>query len=220
MRISKSNQCPLRWWRLVHTKSLGGEFRSMGNRLLIVLALLLLVGCSDQHWRTTDISEIMPALDFDLVNEEGVEVDETLYEGKATLLYFGYTHCPDVCPITLARIATALRRLDAGVRDQIQVLFVSVDPNRDTPEVLQLYTDAFGPEFVGLTGDSADIDAVANRYRVTYDYGDEDANGNYNVTHTSAVFAFDPQGSAHFMIRDSDTLESIVADLNQLVSNG
>lgn len=196
-----------------------GDYLLMCHKLLVVLALLLLVGCSDQQWRTTDISEMMPALDFDLVNEDGVEVDETLYEGKATLLYFGYTHCPDVCPITLAKMATALRRLDADVRDQIQVLFVSVDPSRDTPEVLKQYTDAFGPEFIGLTGERTDINAVANRYRVTYDYDDEDAYGNYTVTHTSAVFAFDPQGDAYFMIRDSDTLESIVADLKQLVSD-
>lgn len=192
----------------------------MGNKLLVVLALLLLVGCSDQRWRTTDISEIMPALDFDLVNEDGVAVDETRYEGKATLVYFGYTHCPDICPITLAKMATALRHLDADVRDQIQVLFISVDPSRDTPEVLQLYTEAFGPEFIGLTGERADIDAVANRYRVTYAYGEQDASGNYDVTHTSAVFAFDKQGEAHFMIRERDTLESTVADLDQLVSNG
>lgn len=186
----------------------------------MVLALLLLVGCSDQQWRTTDISEMMPALDFDLVNEDGVEVDETRYADKATLLYFGYTHCPDVCPITLAKMATALRRLDADVREHLQVLFVSVDPSRDTPEILKQYTDAFGPEFIGLTGERANIDAVANRYRVTYDYDDEDAHGNYTVTHTSAVFAFDAQGDAHFMIRDTDTVESVVSDLNQLVSNG
>lgn len=197
-----------------------GDYLLKCQKLLVVLALLLLVGCSDQQWRTTDISEMMPALDFDLVNEDGVEVDETLYEGKATLLYFGYTHCSDVCPITLAKMATALRRLDADVRDQIQVLFVSVDPSRDTPEVLKQYTDAFGPEFIGLTGERTDINAVANRYRVTYDYDDEDTYGNYTVTHTSAVFAFDPQGDAHFMIRDNDTLESIVADLKQLILKG
>lgn len=190
----------------------------MCNRLLFVLALLLLVGCSDQQWRTTDISEIMPALDFDLVNEDGVEVDETLYEDKATLLYFGYTHCPDICPITLAKMASAIRQLDTDAREHIQVLFISVDPRRDTIDVLRQYTDAFGPEFVGLTGSNADIDAVANRYRVTYGYGDEDASGNYNVTHTSAVFAFDQQGQAAFMIREGDTLKSIVADLNRLIS--
>ncbi|MDQ7729520.1 SCO family protein [Halomonas sp. SpR8] len=186
--------------------------------MLFVLALLLLVGCSDQQWRTTDISEIMPALDFDLVNEDGVEVDETLYEDKATLLYFGYTHCPDICPITLAKMASAIRQLDTDAREHIQVLFISVDPRRDTIDVLRQYTDAFGPEFVGLTGSNADIDAVANRYRVTYGYGDEDASGNYNVTHTSAVFAFDQQGQAAFMIREGDTLKSIVADLNRLIS--
>ena len=191
----------------------------MFKRLLLTIGLLSLVGCSEERWRTTDISEIMPVLDFDLVNEQGRDVDETDYADKANLVYFGYTHCPDVCPITLANLATAIRQLDAEAREQIQVLFVTVDPERDTPEVLQLYTDAFGPEFTGLTGDRADIDALANRYRISYSYGDKNANGHYDVTHTSAVFAFDQQGDAKFMIRENDTTESIVADIRQLISS-
>lgn len=191
----------------------------MYKRLFLIIGLLLLVGCSDEHWRTTDVSEILPELDFDLINEDGVAVDETAYADKATLLYFGYTNCPDICPIMLATVASAIRQLDEDVRENLQVLFVSVDPTRDTPSVLQIYTDAFGPEFIGLTGDAADIDAVANRYRITYEYGDIDANGNYDVTHSSAVFAFDQYGQAAFMIRESDSMTSIVADLNSLISD-
>lgn len=191
----------------------------MFKRLFLTIGLLGLVGCSEERWRTTDISEIMPVLDFDLVNEQGSEVNETDYADKANLVYFGYTHCPDICPITLANLATAIRQLDADAREQIQVLFITVDPERDTPEVLRLYTDAFGPEFSGLTGDREDIDAVANRYRISYSYGDANANGHYDVTHTSAVFAFDQQGDAKFMIRENDTTESIVADIRQLISS-
>lgn len=191
----------------------------MHKKLWLIIGLFLLAGCSDQNWRTNDITEVMPALDFDLVNEEGIEVDETDYAGKTTLVYFGYTNCPDVCPITLAKVASVVRQLDENDRDDVQILFITVDPSRDTSDVLQLYTDAFGPEFVGLTGEKEDIDAVANRYRITYEYGDKDARGNYDVTHSSAVFAFNQDNQARFMIRDSDSREAILADLKQMMSD-
>ncbi|MGO2392903.1 MAG: SCO family protein [Halomonas sp.] len=190
----------------------------MIKRLCLFIGLLLLVGCSDESWRTNDVSDMLPELDFDLVNEDSEAVDETAYADKATLVYFGFTNCPDVCPIMLATVASAIRQLEEGDRDNLQVLFISVDPERDTPSVLQTYTDAFGPEFIGLTGDRADIDAVANRYRITYEYGEKDEHGNYEVTHSSAVFAFDRHGKAKFMIRDSDSMTSIVADLKNLAS--
>ncbi len=187
---------------------------------LACLATLALTGCSDQNWRTTDVSEIMPALDFTLVDEHGETVNAEEYLGKTTLLYFGYTHCPDVCPTTLARLSAATHRLDDAVRDDVQVLFVSVDPERDTPEIMARYTDAFGPQFIGLTGDTEQIDALTNRYRITYSHGEPDADGSYDVTHSSAVFAFDPQGDAQLLMRDSDPLDNIVADIDRLASQG
>lgn len=185
---------------------------------LPLLAALTLAGCSDQNWRTTDVSEIMPALDFTLVDEHGETVHAEDYAGKTTLLYFGYTHCPDVCPTTLARLSAATHQLDDEVRDDVQVLFVSVDPARDTPEVMGRYADAFGPRFIGLTGETGQIDALTNRYRITYSYGEPDADGRYDVTHSSAVFAFDPQGDAQLLLRDSDPLENIVADIERLAT--
>ncbi|MCK2182827.1 SCO family protein [Halomonas getboli] len=188
--------------------------------VLPLLAALTLAGCSDQNWRTTDISEIMPALDFTLIDANGETVHAEDYLGKTTLLYFGYTHCPDVCPTTLARLSAATHQLDDEVRDDVQVLFVSVDPARDTPEVMGQYADAFGPRFIGLTGTTDQIDTLTNRYRITYSYGEKDANGGYDVTHSSAVFAFDPQGDAQLLLRDSDPLDNIVADLSRLASRG
>lgn len=192
----------------------------MYKLLLTGLMVLLLAGCSDQRWRTTDIGDIMPALDFSLINEEGETVQGDDYQGKVTLVYFGYTFCPDVCPITLARLGEAIRKLDDETRDEIQVLFISVDPSRDTPEVLKRYTQAFGSEFVGLTGDKADIDAVTNRYRVAYEYGEANENGDYLVTHSSAVFAFDREGQPQFMARDSHPVSDVEADIKRLVASG
>ncbi|MCW4152450.1 SCO family protein [Vreelandella janggokensis] len=192
----------------------------MIKQLFIVLAALWLVGCVDRSWRTAETHEIMPPLDFSLIDENGQAVEAEEYRGKVTLVYFGYTYCPDVCPITLARLAGTLNRLDDDVRDDIQVLFISVDPKRDTPEVVKRYTNAFGPEFIGITGDLAEIDALTNRMRVTYDYEEPNQRGDYIVTHTSAVFAFDREGEARFLIRDSHPITDAVADINQLVEQG
>ncbi|WP_245748511.1 SCO family protein [Vreelandella subterranea] len=189
-------------------------------RLLILLVSLLLVGCGDRNWRTAETSEIMPLLDFSLIDENGQAVEAEDYQGKVTLVYFGYTYCPDVCPITLARLAGTLNRLDDDVREDIQVLFISVDPQRDTPEVVKRYTNAFGSEFIGITGELAEIDALTNRMRVTYDYEEPNQRGDYIVTHTSAVFAFDREGGAQFLIRDSHPISDAVADINRLVNDG
>lgn len=124
----------------------------MIKRLLVLLVSLWLVGCSERNWRTAETFEIMPPLDFSLIDENGQAVEAEDYQGKVTLVYFGYTYCPDVCPITLARLAGTLNRLDDDVRDDIQVLFISVDPKRDTPEVVKRYTNAFGSEFIWYYG--------------------------------------------------------------------
>lgn len=186
--------------------------------LIPVFASFWLVGCSDQSWRTTDISEIMPPLDFELIDENGQTATSQDYLGKTTLVYFGYTQCPDVCPITLSRFASAFSQLDESAREDVQVLFVSVDPARDTPEVLKRYTGAFGPEFIGLTGELDDLDALTNRYRVAYEYEEPNEHGDYIVNHSSAVFAFDREGNAQFLVRDAHSIQEMQADLNRLVA--
>lgn len=185
---------------------------------LPIVATLCLAGCSDDpSWRTTDITEIMPPLDFALIDDDGEAVTAEAYRGKTTLVYFGYTQCPDVCPITLARLGSVINQLDEDVRDEVQVLFVSVDPGRDTPEVLKRYVGAFGPEFTGLTGEREDIDALTNRYRIAYEYEEPNEHGDYIVNHSSAIFAFDEEGHAQFLARDSHSPQDILGDLRTLI---
>lgn len=192
----------------------------MRRWLLLALVALVLSGCGEQSWQTKDISGLMPALEFTLVDENGREVKGQDYRGKVTLLFFGFTNCPDVCPTTLARLAAATSKLSEEAREDVRVLFVSVDPARDDLETLRQYTDAFGPEFIGLTGDKAALDALTRRYRVTYGYGEKDEAGNYAVSHSSAVFAFDREGEVRLLIRASDPMDGIVADLRQLLEAG
>lgn len=191
----------------------------MHKWLLPLLVSLWLVGCSEQEWQTKDISGLMPPLEFKLIDENGNAVNAEQFRGKTTLLFFGFTHCPDVCPTTLARLGAATKQLDDKIREDTQVLFVSVDPGRDDPETLREYTDAFGPQFVGLTGDKDALDALTRRYRVTYGYGDEDDNGDYDVSHSSAVFAFNRAGEARLLIRDSDPMDAVVSDLQRLADD-
>jgi protein SCO1/2 len=191
----------------------------MSRWIIPVLVSLWLAGCGEKAWQTKDISGLMPSLAFELVDENGNEVTADQFRGKSILLYFGFTHCPDICPTTLARFDAATQRMNEELRDDILVLFVSVDPRRDDRETLDSYTDAFGPQFIGLTGDKEALDALTRRYRVTYGYGEEDNNGNYDVSHSSAVFAFNEAGEARLLMRDSDPMDAVVADLERLVKD-
>ncbi|MDR5889466.1 MULTISPECIES: SCO family protein [Halomonas] len=185
---------------------------------LLLLALLVMAGCGEPEWRTKDIASLMPPLAFTLVDERGETVTADRYRGGVALLFFGYTHCPDVCPITLARLAGQVRDLPHEARDDMQILFVSVDPARDDPERLAAYTEAFGSAIVGLTGSRAQLDALTKRYRVTYGYGEKDAAGGYAVSHPSGVFAFDRDGEARLLIRDGDAPEAVRHDLERLLA--
>lgn len=189
----------------------------MHKTLLLLLGVILLAGCSEPDRQTKDISGLMPSLEFKLTSEEGKTVRAEDYRGQVTLLFFGFTHCHDVCPTTLAHLAAVADELGEEARDGLRVLFVSVDPARDDSARLGEFTDNFGSKFIGLTGDRAALDALTRRYRVTYGYGDRDEAGNYAVSHPSAVFAFDREGKAQLLIRDDDPMEAVVADLRQLL---
>ncbi len=191
----------------------------LGTALLLTLALLL-AGCSrgEAHWRLKDVTGLLPDLQFQL-REAGHSVDARDFRGKITLVYFGYTHCPDVCPTTLAQLRTALGRLGAA-SDAVRVLFVTVDPARDTAGRLQNYVHYFGPQFVGLRGDDAALRRLTKRYRVTYEAGRADARGDYEVAHSSGVFIFDRGGHARLLATPKDSVDAVAADLTRLVAAG
>ena len=191
------------------------------KRFLLVAALCSLAtvlnGCSqDKSWSLVNITGVMPPLVFSLTDDTGREVTADTYRGKIVTMYFGYTHCPDVCPATMARISQALLKLGSGAT-KVQMLFVTVDPKRDTPQLLKDYTQAFGPEFIGLRTDDDELRQLTKRYRVTYSLGEPDTHGNYDVTHSSAVFIFDGAGKARLMAESSDSATAIAHDLRQLI---
>lgn len=191
---------------------------SIRNLVSAFFCLIALLGCESSSWKTKDISGLMPVLEFNLIDETGKKTSGKDYLGKPALLFFGFTNCPDICPTTLARLTSIIDSLETDKRHEMQVLFVSVDHKRDTAENLGAYTDAFSKQVIGLTGDKAELDILTRRYRVAYALGEPDDEGNYEVSHSSAVFAFDREGRAKLLIRDSDPQDFVADDLSRLLS--
>jgi protein SCO1/2 len=194
--------------------------RASGSRFLIMLLVSLLAACGQNEppWGLRNISGLMPTLDFTLTEAgDGATVHGTDFRGKVVLLYFGYTHCPDVCPTTLSLLSHAVKALGANA-DQVRILFVSVDPARDTLAQLKTYAAAFGPEVVGLRGNADELEAFTRRYRVSYGYGKPDSRGAYEVSHSSAVYVFDREGEIRLLIGSTDSAPTITGDLQRLLA--
>ncbi|APR96384.1 hypothetical protein PATSB16_30460 [Pandoraea thiooxydans] len=187
---------------------------------LLLLCALLLAGCGSkpQQWSLTDVTGHLPDLQFSLTSDQGRAVSAKDYRGDVVLLYFGYTHCPDVCPTTMAHLAAVMQKLGAAA-DHVRILFVSVDPARDTPALLHEYVTAFSPRAVGLTGSNNELATVARRYRVAYEAEKPGANGNYEVTHSSAVYIFDASGRARLLATPDDSIDAMTHDIRQLLDS-
>lgn len=189
-------------------------------RTAALLLLLGLLGCTRQGapWQLKDIAGLMPPLQFELTDANtGRQVNGSDFHGSLLLLYFGYTHCPDVCPTTLAKLQQAVSQLGpAGA--EVRILFVSVDPARDSVADLKRYAAAFGPAVVGMRGTPQALRELTRRYRITFGYGKPDANGDYEVSHSSAVYIFDRQGQARLLARPDDSATTIAGDLGRLAA--
>ncbi|OKO83082.1 SCO family protein [Bradyrhizobium sp. AS23.2] len=148
---------------------------------------------------------------FSLTAPDGTTVTDQTYRGKWLLVYFGYTFCPNSCPTTLMEIAAALEKLGPNAA-KVQPIFITVDPKRDTPDVLAKYTESFDPRIVGLTGTPAQIAAVAHEYGAYYvaHKGDEGAN-DYLIDHSTYLYVMDPQGQ-FVQAFDADTPADRIAD--------
>lgn len=185
-------------------------------RLAVFALALLIAACSKQDagWHATDITGAMPPLAFSMTRaNDGKPVSEADYRGKIVVLYFGYTHCPDICPTTLANLAEALARLGAKA-DDVHVLFVTVDPNRDTLDLMKGYVNSFAAQVDGLRGTDNQIAALARRYRVAYSVT---PGANYEVMHSNAVFFFGRDGRAHLVSTDTKDIDALTADLKRLL---
>lgn len=189
---------------------------------VLCLGLALLAGCGDGgKWHAIDVSGSLPPLSFAMTrSDDGKPVTQADYRGRIVLLYFGYTNCPDVCPATLANVHDVLTRLGRDAR-QVRLLFVTVDPNRDTAPVLAAYVRNFGAEIVGLRGTPDELAALARRYRVVYSATPASEDHPYEMTHSSAIYVFDGTGAARLIVASlSSTTPDVAgtaADLKRLV---
>jgi len=173
-------------------------------------AWLRRAGAAPQYGIVIDSAQ--PAADFTLDSSLGRPVALSEFRGQPVLLYFGYTTCPDVCPTTLADLRLALQELGED-RDKVQVLFVSVDPERDTVERLAAYLPYFDPSFIGLTGPLAEIEAIASRFGVFFQKNTANSAAQYLVDHTSAVLLLDADGALRLMFPYGTTGKQLASDI-------
>lgn len=191
-------------------------------RRLVLKALVLgvLAGCSAPErpqFRSTDITGADYAKDFALKDPSGQLRHLADFKGKVVTVFFGYTHCPDVCPTTLATMAEVVRKLGPE-GNRVQVIFVTVDPERDTPELLKQYVPAFHPGFLGLSADPATTAAVARDFKVFFKKQGDVAGGNYTVDHSAGTYVFDPQGRLRLYVKHGEAADVIAADIRQLLA--
>ena len=187
------------------------------SALFLSLAMLL-AGCSEPKlFVSTDLSMVDWGKDFSLTDHNGQARRLADFRGKAVVLFFGYTQCPDVCPTTLSTMRDAMKLL-GGDANRVQVLFVTVDPARDTPPLLAQYVPAFDPGFLGLYGDEKSVAAVAKDFKVFYAKQPGSTPGSYSIDHSTGSYAFDPKGKLRLLLRHGETPQNVAADLKLLLS--
>jgi protein SCO1 len=186
-------------------------------------AALPLTDCDRKtKWHEQDISGALPALAFNLTDAmTDRAVTAADFRGKVTLLYFGYTQCPDFCPTTLTNLAAVLHNL-GNRANQVRILFVTVDPNRDSLTKLRTYVSLFAPQIVGLRGTPDQLAALARRYRVAYSVTPAENGHPYTVTHSSIVYVFDQDGDVRLLVDSMATqkpdIAGATADLRALIT--
>lgn len=189
----------------------------------IVLAMVLgLAGCDKlaskpPSFQNTDVTGLPYASGFALTDHTGKPRTLADFKGKVVVMFFGYTQCPDVCPTTMAELAAVMKELGPQA-DQVQVLFVTVDPERDTRELLAQYVPAFDSRFLGLYGDSAATAAVGKEFKVFYAKVPGKAPGSYSMDHTAGSYVFDKDGKVRLFLRHGQGAAPIVHDLKQLLN--
>jgi protein SCO1/2 len=196
--------------------------------LLVGLAAFLLIGAvaagvfllsRPANFRGTAYTEPYPmAPEFELTRAGGADFRLSGMRGNIVALFFGYTSCPDVCPTTLAELRQALEEL--GDRsEQVQVLFVTVDPERDTPERVQEYVDHFNPRFIGLSGSESELAKVWNDYGVFRQVVEGSSAAGYLVDHTARITLIDQQGNLRVSFPFDTPVTDVVHDLNLLLDS-
>jgi protein SCO1/2 len=188
-------------------------------RTLILAAALALTACGDAAppFRNTDITGADYGRSLQLTDHHGNARTLADFHGKVVAIFFGYTQCPDVCPTVLSTMSAVAQELGTDA-DRFQVLFVTVDPERDTQALLASYVPQFDPRFLGLYGDATQTASVAKEFRVFFQKSGDTGGANYTVDHSTGTFLFDPQGRPRLYVRHGEPAQNIAADIQILLS--
>lgn len=183
------------------------------------LLSLCLVACSPQvpKFNATDVTGADWGKNFHLTDASGKPRQLADFKGKAVVLFFGYTQCPDVCPTAMTKLSQVMKLLGDDA-ERLQVIFVTVDPERDTPELLAQYVPAFDKRFIGLYGNLEATAATAKDFKVFYQKQSGSAPNYYTVDHTSGLYVYDPLGRLRLFVRDGEAPEKVAADLKILLA--
>ncbi|MDO8291715.1 MAG: SCO family protein [Gallionella sp.] len=194
----------------------------MRKLFVLMLAALLAVlqaGCEKTRlpspFHASDISAMFTEADFRLTDHNGKTRTLADFRGKAVALFFGYTHCPDVCPTTLADLAQTMQLLDKDA-DKVQVLFITVDPERDKPEMMVKYVPAFHPSFLGLYGDAQATSQAARAFYVAYQK--QPTTSGYNMDHSVGTFLIDPNGKVRLRAPLAQRADWLADDIRLLLA--
>ncbi|HYW16050.1 MAG TPA: SCO family protein [Allosphingosinicella sp.] len=196
------------------------ETRTRRLRPILFLSLALTLGACSSPVEEPPLKGAAIGGPFTLTNQDGRQVTERDFAGKYRLLYFGFTHCPDICPTDLAVIGQALRRFeksDPARAARVAPIFVTVDPERDTPLVLKEYVAAFHPRLVGLTGSPKQVADMVKRYGAYGAKGDQTAGGGYNVDHSRLAELIGPDGKPIALLPYEKGAEAVAAELERWV---
>lgn len=187
-----------------------------------LVAALLLSACQPAPqppvFQATDITGAEFARDFRLTDHNGQERTLEDFKGKLVAIFFGYTHCPDVCPTTLSDFAAALQQL-GPLAERVQVIFVTVDPQRDTPELLKQFVPAFNPGFLGMYTDASTLQLLAKEYKVVYQKASIKSDDDYLIDHSAGTYIYDPQGRLRLLMPYGSSPDTIAHDLRALLAS-
>lgn len=201
------------------------------SRIFMTILLGLCVAVSAQSQQTTtaapdrdtaihNVRGFLPNLRFTLDGAGGITYTEKDFKGKTVMLFFGYASCPDICPTTMVQLAEVMENL-GDQAEQARIIFISVDPHRDTADVLQAYVDLFDDNALGLTGSEKQIADIARRYRVAYEIekpqGDD--SDNYEVAHSRGIYIFDKSGRARILASDGESVEALTEAVKKIMAS-
>jgi protein SCO1 len=191
-----------------------------GRQLLLILTLCLLASCGDSQPSKSFVGTDITGADFSkslaLTDHTGTPRTLDDYKGKVIVMFFGFTHCPDVCPTTMLDLKNTMKLL-GDKADEVQVLFVTVDPERDTQEVLAKFVPSFDSRFIGLRGDAEQTAETVKNFKIYYAKVPGKSENDYSIDHSAGMYAFDKQGKVRLYLGYGQKPEDIASDVQKLL---